>query len=84
MHWSFGIQFKKLKFSCPHLRVQLSLSLGFKAIWSEDNHKDSLPLYKVEITGTPEDKLKLFKLKRKHNFYLILLKFQNYTLIHIE
>ena len=54
----------------PRLRddiIELSLSLGFKATWLEDNHKDSLPLYKIEITGTPEDKLKLFKLKRKHN-----------------
>ena len=47
--------------------IELSLSLGFKASWLEDNHKDSLPLYKIEITGTPEDKLKLFKLKRKHD-----------------
>ena len=54
----------------PQLRddvIELSLSLGFKATWLEDNHKDSLPLYKIEITGTPEDKLKLFKLERKHN-----------------
>ncbi len=54
----------------PRLRddiIELSLSLGFKATWLEDNHKDSLPLYKIEITGTPEDKLKLFKLKRKHD-----------------
>ena len=54
----------------PQLRddiIELSLSLGFKATWLEDNHKDSLPLYKIEITGTPEDKLKLFKLKRKHD-----------------
>ena len=54
----------------PQLRddvIELSLSLGFKATWLEDNHKNSLPLYKIEITGTPEDKLKLFKLKRKHD-----------------
>ena len=54
----------------PQLRdnvIELSLSLGFKATWLEDNHKDSLPLYKIEITGTPENKLKLFKLKRKHD-----------------
>ena len=54
----------------PQLRddvIELSLSLGFKTTWLEDNHKDSLPLYKIEITGTPEDKLKLFKLKRKHD-----------------
>ena len=50
--------------------IELCLSLGFKASWLEDNHKDSLPLYKIEIVGTPEDKIKLFRLKRKHDLIL--------------
>ena len=57
----------------PQLRdnvIELSLSLGFKATWVEDNHKNTLPLYRIEITGTPEDKIKLFKLKRKHDLIL--------------
>lgn len=58
----------------PQLRdnvIELSLSLGFKATWLEDNHnKDNLPLYKIEITGSPENKIKLFKLKRKHELIL--------------
>ena len=44
----------------PQLRddvIELSLSLGFKTTWLEDNHKDSLPLYKIEITGTPDVKI---------------------------
>ena len=49
----------------PQLRdnvIELSLSLGFKATWLEDNHnKDNLPLYKIEIAGSPENKIKLFK-----------------------
>ena len=48
--------------------IELGQSLGFKMTWLEDDHKEnSLPLYKIEITGTPEDKIKLFKLKRKHD-----------------
>ena len=58
----------------PQLRdnvIELSLSLGFKATWLEDNHnKDNLPLYKIEIAGSPENKIKLFKLKRKHELIL--------------
>ena len=58
----------------PQLRdnvIELSLSLGFKATWSKDNHnKDNLPLYKIEIAGSPENKIKLFKLKRKHELIL--------------
>lgn len=51
--------------------IELSLSLGFKATWLKDNHKkESLPIYKIEIAGTPEDKIKLFKLKRKHDLIL--------------
>ena len=58
----------------PQLRdnvIELSLSLGFKATWLKDNHnKDNLPLYKIEIAGSPENKIKLFKLKRKHDLIL--------------
>ena len=58
----------------PQLRdnvIELSLSLGFKATWLEDNHnKDNLPLYKIEIAGSPENKIKLFKSKRKHELIL--------------
>ncbi len=62
----------------PQLRdniIELCLSLGFKASWLEDNHKDSLPLYKIEIIGSPQNKIKLFRLKRKHD--LILSWFNN-------
>ena len=44
--------------------VKLALSLGYKATVTKDNHKQSL-CYKIEISGTPEDKVKLFKLPRK-------------------
>lgn len=44
--------------------VKLALSLGYKATVVRDYHKQSL-CYKVEISGTPEDKVKLFKLPRK-------------------
>ena len=46
--------------------LELCFSLGLKATWSEDTHKDTLPVYNIHISGSPEDKLKLFKLKRKH------------------
>lgn len=45
--------------------IELARSLGFKTSWFEDNHKDTLPCYCIEIFGTAEDKLKLFKLTRK-------------------
>ena len=45
--------------------IELCESLGFKATYSIDNHKDSLPLYCIHISGSPEQKTKLFKLKRK-------------------
>ena len=51
--------------------LELCFSLGFKATWLVDTHKkNNLPLYKIDITGTPEDKIKLFKLKRKHDLIL--------------
>lgn len=40
--------------------IKLSLSLGFKA-----EYKDTLPSYKIEIDGKPEDKIKLFRLSQK-------------------
>lgn len=40
--------------------IKLSLSLGFKA-----EYKDTLPIYKIEIDGKPEDKIKLFRLSQK-------------------
>lgn len=45
--------------------VELCQSLGFKTHVTIDTHKDSLPCYCIHITGRPEDKLKLFRLKRK-------------------
>lgn len=45
--------------------IQLSRSLGFKTSVLEDPHKDTSLCYKIEINGTPENKIKLFKLPRK-------------------
>ena len=45
--------------------IELLQSLGFKATYLIDTHKDTLPCYKIEIAGIPEDKCKLFKLSRK-------------------
>lgn len=50
--------------------IKLSLSLGFKATYLIDDHKDTLPVFKIEITGKPEDKVKLFKLSRKKEIIL--------------
>ena len=62
----------------PRLRddvCKLALSLGFKATVLEDSHKDTDICYRIEIIGTPEDKIKLFKLQRKKD--LILQWFNN-------
>lgn len=45
--------------------TELCQSLGFKTSFLIDTPKDSLPCYQVQITGRPEDKQKLFRLKRK-------------------
>lgn len=50
--------------------VFLCQSLGFKASWAEDTHKETNVCYKIEIMGTPEDKIKLFKLQRKKDLIL--------------
>lgn len=48
------------------IQVQkLCWSLGLKATISIDSHKES-DCYVVHISGRPEDKVKLFSLKRKH------------------
>ena len=45
--------------------IKLCHSLGLKATWIEDHHKSTSICYCVEIAGTPEDKISLFKLPRK-------------------
>ena len=45
--------------------LQLCFSLGLKANWIEDNHKETSTIYIIEIAGTPEDKVLLFNLPRK-------------------
>lgn len=50
--------------------IELCRSLGFKANWTEDTHKDTLPLYNIEIVGRPKDKIKLFNLKRKKDLII--------------
>lgn len=52
----------------PKLRddvTKLARSLGFKVSVTEDKHKDTNICYILYISGSPEDKIKLFKLKRK-------------------
>ena len=50
--------------------VELARSLGFKTSVVEDSHKNINLCYKIEISGTPEDKIKLFKLQRKKDLIL--------------
>ena len=50
--------------------VELARSLGFKTSVIEDSHKDTHICYRVEISGQPEDKIKLFKLDRKKELVL--------------
>ena len=50
--------------------VELARSLGFKTSVVEDSHKNTNLCYKIEISGTPEDKIKLFKLQRKKDLIL--------------
>ena len=50
--------------------VELARSLGFKTSVLEDSHKDTNVCYKVEISGQPEEKIKLFKLDRKKKLIL--------------
>lgn len=45
--------------------LQLCFSLGLKANWIKDNHKETSTVYIIEISGTPEDKVLLFNLPRK-------------------
>ena len=45
--------------------LELCYSLGLKATYQEDKHKKTSVVYMIHITGTPEDKLLLFKLPRK-------------------
>lgn len=45
--------------------VELGQSLGFKIVVSVDTHKEKTLCYIVNIQGRPEDKIKLFRLKRK-------------------
>lgn len=47
--------------------IKLCQSLGLKATYTEDDHRDTSTVYIVEISGTPEDKVLLFKLPRKKN-----------------
>lgn len=50
--------------------IELARSLGFKTSVVEDSHKDTNICYKIEISGQPEDKIKLFKLNRKKELIL--------------
>ena len=50
--------------------IELARSLGFKTSVIEDSHKDTCICYKIEISGQPEDKIKLFKLNRKKELIL--------------
>lgn len=50
--------------------IELARSLGFKTSVIEDSHKDTNICYKIEISGQPEDKIKLFKLNRKKELIL--------------
>lgn len=45
--------------------IKLARSLGFKTSVGIDSHKDTNICYYIELTGRPEDKIKLFRLKRK-------------------
>jgi replicative DNA helicase len=57
----------------PNLRdgvIELARSLGFKTSMIEDTHKDANICYRIEISGQPEDKIKLFKLNRKKELIL--------------
>ena len=47
--------------------IELCESLGLKVTYCIDNHKNSLPLYCIHITGSSEQKAKLFKLERKRD-----------------
>ena len=46
---------------------EIAKSLGFKIHIIEDTHKETGVVYIVSITGRPEDKIKLFKIPRKHD-----------------
>lgn len=46
---------------------EIARSLGFKTHIIEDTHKETSVVYIVLITGRPEDKIKLFKIPRKHD-----------------
>lgn len=59
------IQFFTISEKMKNNVVELAQSLGFKTTVSEDIHKDTNLCYVVYITGRPEDKNKLFRLKRK-------------------
>lgn len=50
--------------------IELARSLGFKTSVIEDSHKDTNICYKIEISGQPKDKIKLFKLNRKKELVL--------------
>lgn len=53
----------------PMLRdnvIEICESLGLHARYSVDNHKPTNTGYIIHITGSPDVKLKLFRLKRKH------------------
>lgn len=54
---------------------KLAQSLGFKTSIVIDSHKATNICYKIEIAGTPKDKIKLFKLPRKKE--LIMQWFNN-------
>lgn len=45
--------------------IELCYSLGLKATCQEDRHKNTSVVYMIHITGTPEDKVLLFRLPRK-------------------
>lgn len=47
--------------------IELCEGLGYTTSIIIDTHKGTNPLYKISIIGRPQDKLKLFKLDRKHS-----------------
>lgn len=63
--------------------IEIARSLGFKTHVTIDSHKETNIGYIVSIQGKPEDKIKLFKLKRKkdiiENWYNSTTRFEKNT-----
>lgn len=63
--------------------IEIARSLGFKTRVIVDTHKSTNTCYAVSIQGRPEDKVKLFKLKRKKDiiekWYISTKRFEKNT-----